>query len=213
MSDTCTPPKNGDYPSDCEITAGLRSMAANQTKERLAKDQELALAKAKDIKLLLLDVDGVLTDGTLIYHHDGQESKTFNTQDGFGLRLIRECGIATGLITARKSQVVSRRAKELQMSYIYQGNSNKLGAYKEIIKESGLKPFEICYMGDDWLDLVLLKRVGLAAVPANAVEEVKDIAHYITHHSGGQGAVRDVCNLLLESRNILSSCLQDYMNR
>lgn len=207
------PTQPGDYPSDCEITAGLRTMAANRSKQTMDKDKKLALSKAKHIKLLLLDVDGVLTDGTLIYSPDDKESKMFNTQDGFGLRLIREAGIDTGVITARRSSVVARRATELAMRYVYQGSGNKLDAYKEIIKQSGLKPFEICYMGDDWLDLVLLKRVGFAAVPANAVAEVKEIAHYVTNQPGGHGAVREVCNLLLESQNRLTKHLQDYMNR
>ncbi len=179
----------------------------------MSDDKKHALAKAKNVRLLLLDVDGVLTDGNLIYSHDGAESKMFNTQDGFGLRLIRENGIDTGIITARKSEIVARRAEELKMRYVNQGYVQKLTAYKEIIKQSGLKPVEICYMGDDWLDLVLLKRVGFSAAPANAVAEVKEIAHYITTQTGGQGAVREVCNLLLESRNLLTSCLQDYMNR
>ena len=213
MSDSCTPSKPGDYPSDCEITQGLRNMAANRTKQTMDKNKKLALSKAKHVKLLLLDVDGVLTDGTLIYSHDGLESKMFNTQDGFGLRLIREAGIDTGVITARRSEAVARRAKELKMRYIYQGSDNKINAYKEIMKQSGLKPFEICYMGDDWLDLVLLKRVGFSAVPANAVDEVKEIAHYVTSRTGGHGAVREVCNFLLEARDTYAKHLQDYMNR
>ena len=213
MSDSCTPSKPGDYPSDCEITQGLRNMAANRTKQTMDKNKKLALSKAKHVKLLLLDVDGVLTDGTLIYSHDGLESKMFNTQDGFGLRLIREAGIDTGVITARRSEAVARRAKELKMRYIYQGSDNKINAYKEIMKQSGLKPFEICYMGDDWLDLVLLKRVGFSAVPANAVDGVKEIAHYVTSRTGGHGAVREVCNFLLEARDTYAKHLQDYMNR
>lgn len=213
MSDSCIPAKPGDYPTDCEITQGLRSMATNRTNTSMKENKTLAMAKAKHVKLLLLDVDGVLTDGSLYYSHDGQESKMFNTQDGFGLRLLREAGIETGVITARNSEVVDRRAKELQMRYIYQGMSSKLGAYKEIIKQSGLKPFEIGYMGDDWLDLVLLRRVGFGAVPANAVDEVKEIAHYICHQSGGRGAVREICNLLLESQGKLETYLQDYLNR
>ena len=176
----------------------------------LKKDRKLALSKAKNVRLLLLDVDGVLTDGTLIYSPDGKESKMFNTQDGFGLRLIRESGIETGIITARQSEVVSRRAEELQMRYVCQGRSNKLDSYKEVMKQSGLKPFEIGYMGDDWLDLVVLNRVGFSAAPANAVEEVKATAHYITTKTGGHGAVREVCDFLLEARNILTTRLQDY---
>lgn len=179
----------------------------------MQKDQHLAMSKAKHVRLLLLDVDGVMTDGRLFYSHDGKESKMFNTQDGFGLRLILESDIQTGIITARRSEVVAKRAEELQMSYVYQGARSKLDAYKDIMKQSGLKPFEICYMGDDWLDLVLLKRVGFSAAPANAVPEVKEIAHYLTNKTGGHGAVREVCNFLLESRDLLADRLQDYLNR
>jgi len=188
-------------------------MAAQKPKSPLKKDRQLALLKAQNVRLLLLDVDGVMTDGRLFYSHDGKESKMFNTQDGFGLRLIRESGIETGVITARRSEVVARRAEELQMRYIYQGAKSKLEAYNDIMEQSGLKPFEIGYMGDDWLDLVLIRRVGFSAAPANAVNEVKEIVHYVTDRTGGLGAVREVCNLLLESRNLLTERLQEYLNR
>jgi 3-deoxy-D-manno-octulosonate 8-phosphate phosphatase (KDO 8-P phosphatase) len=172
-----------------------------------------ALAKAKEIKLLLLDVDGVLTDGNLLYSGNGEESKAFNTQDGFGLRLLREAGVEVGVITARKSEVVARRAKELKMHHIYQGVPNKNEAFKEIMKVSGLKPYQIAYMGDDWLDLMLLQQVGLAIVPANGVQQVKEIAHFITERSGGAGAVRDACDLIIESKNLVMELLQKYKNR
>jgi len=171
------------------------------------------LARARQIKLLLLDVDGVLTDGTLIFSHQGEESKGFNTQDGFGIRLLQEAGLEVGVITARKSEAVTKRGQNLKMRYVYQGESNKLKAYDDIVKTSGLKPFEIAYMGDDWLDLILLKRVGLAAAPANAVAEVKDISHYVTEKSGGNGAVRELCDLILNSKGLLSKFLQSYMSR
>ena len=114
-------------------------------------------ARAEKLQLLLFDVDGVLTNGTLIFSSEGEESKGFNTQDGFGIRLLQEAGIEVGVITARKSAAVARRCENLKMSYIYQGDSNKLKAYSDIVRKSGFKPFEIGYMGDDWLDLVLLK--------------------------------------------------------
>lgn len=172
-----------------------------------------ALAKAAPIKLLLLDVDGVLTDGNLLYTGETGESKSFNTQDGFGLRLLREAGIEVGIITARKSAVVARRATELQMNYIYQGMGNKNDAFKKIMRASGLKPFEIAYMGDDWLDLVLLQQVGFAIAPANGVREVREVAHFITERVGGAGAVRDACDLILEAKNKVSGLLQKYKNR
>lgn len=172
-----------------------------------------AMARAKEIKLLLLDVDGVLTDGSLLYSSSGEESKPFNTQDGFGIRLLQEAGIYVGIITARKSELVQRRATELKMRYIYQGNSKKNIAFTEILKSSGLKPFQVAYMGDDWLDLIILQQVGLAVTPANGVDEIKEIVHYITEQPGGLGAVRDCCNLILESQNMLTKLLQKYTMR
>ncbi len=123
----------------------------------LAKNR-IVLEKAKDIKIVLLDVDGVLTDGTIHYTSSGAEGKSFNTQDGFGLRLLREAGVDTGLISARTSEAVSRRAEELEMHYAYQGSSNKLSTFQEILRTTGYKPYQVAYMGDDWLDLCLLTR-------------------------------------------------------
>ena len=178
-----------------------------------ASNRQHALTRGKDIKLLLLDVDGVLTDGNLLYTGSSEESKSFHTQDGFGIRLMHEAGIDVGVITARKSKVVQRRAAELKMRYIYQGAANKNSAFMEIISDSGLQAFEVAYMGDDWLDLVLLQQVGLAVTPANGVIEVKEIAHYVTRRKGGYGAVRECCDLILEARNLLTDLLQKYKTR
>ncbi len=142
-----------------------------------------------------------------------KRARRFNTQDGFGLRLLREAGLEVGVITARKSEVVARRATELKMHYIYQGIKNKNDAFKEVVKASGLKPYQVAYMGDDWLDLVLLQQVGLAIVPANGAREVKDIAHFVTERCGGAGAVRDACDLIIEAKNLLMGLLQKYKNR
>lgn len=174
---------------------------------------EALIARAKNVKLLLLDVDGVLTDGTLLFSHDGNESKGFNTQDGFGIRLLQEAGVKVGIITARHSEAVAKRAENLKLRYTYLGSSDKLSAYKDILGKSGLKPFEIGYMGDDWLDLVLLTRVGLAVAPANGVDEVKDIVHHVTDKQGGAGAVREVCDLILRAKGRHQELLQSYMNR
>ncbi len=168
------------------------------------------IARAEKLKLLLLDVDGVLTDGTLIFSSQGEESKGFNTQDGFGIRLLQDAGVKTGVITARKSTAVTKRCENLKMSYVYQGDKNKLEAYNDIIKKSGLKPVEIGYMGDDWLDLVLLNRVGFAAAPANAVTEVKDAVHYVALNHGGSGAVREICDLILKAKGLHQRLLQSY---
>lgn len=212
MSDHCSSKGTG-YPSDCEVLEGYRARVRDKESMEKSPEYKRALAKAKEVRLLLLDVDGVLTDGSLVYTDSTTESKSFNTQDGFGLRLLLDAGIDVGIITARKSEVVARRAKELKMTYVYQGMGNKNEAFKEILKTSGYKPFQIGYMGDDWLDLVLLSQVGLAVSPANGVAEVKEVAHFITERSGGAGAVRDACNLILEAQNLTQQLLQAYKNR
>lgn len=212
--DSCIPTKAGQYPSDCEVLAGYRAMAGNQPAGPVRSAAwQAALAKARPVKILLLDVDGVLTDGSLIYSHEGQESKAFNTQDGFGLRLLQDVGLEIGVITARSSEAVARRCANLKMRYIYQGAGNKLDAYKEILAQSGCKPFEIAYMGDDWLDLVLLNRAGFSASPANGVREVQEAVHYTTEQTGGHGAVREICNLILEAKGRYQEILQSYISR
>jgi len=213
-NDSCTPSDPGAYPSDCEVREGYRKMVrdkANQSNRSQA--WQTTLPKAKNIKLLLLDVDGVLTDGNLIYSHEGKESKSFNTQDGFGLRILQDAGVDVGIITARSSEALERRSKDLKIAHLYQGATNKLVAYKEIVKATGLKPFEIAYMGDDWLDLVLLKSVGLAIAPANAVPEIREMVHYTTEQSGGHGAVREICDLILEAMGKHKELYQYYMNK
>jgi 3-deoxy-D-manno-octulosonate 8-phosphate phosphatase (KDO 8-P phosphatase) len=213
-NESCTPSGPGSYPSDCEVREGYRQLVREKAEQNnRSQAWRTTLPKAKDIKLLLLDVDGVLTDGNLIYSHEGKESKSFNTQDGFGLRMLQDAGVEVGIITARSSEALERRSKDLKITLLYQGAANKLIAYKEIVKATGLKPFEIAYMGDDWLDMVLLKRVGLAVAPANAVNEVKDMAHYTTKQSGGHGAVREICDLILEATGKYKKLYQHYMNK
>jgi len=211
MNDTCPPnPNLVNYPTDCEVLAAMREKAASRGAGRVY-DPRL-LAKAAQIRLLLLDVDGVLTDGRLLYAADGSEGKFFHTQDGFGLRLLRELGIDTGVITARESAMVARRAQELAMRFVYQKARQKLDAYRQILAESGLKPVQVAYMGDDWLDLPLLTQVGLAIAPANAAPEVVEIVHYQTPRAGGHGAVRDACDLLVSASGQLAALLQRYKN-
>ncbi len=217
--ESCPPGKPGNqqasgtppYPADRESTRARREQdhGRPQPVERSAMWKS-ALPRAKQVQILLLDVDGVLTDGTIIYTHDGGESKGFNTQDGFGLRILQEAGVEVGLITARSSASVSRRAADLKMKYVVQGTNNKMQAYENILLKSGLRPEQTAYMGDDWLDLPLLKRVGLAATPANGTAEVRRQVHFITSRSGGHGAVREVCDLILEARGRLASMFAGY---
>ena len=194
----------GGYPTDCELTEALRNRAMARSQPEPRSDAwKAALPRARQGKLLLLDVDGVLTDGTLIYSTDGVESKSFNTQDGLGLRLLQDSGVEVGIITARTSPMVERRARELGLTHLFQGQSDKLAAFESILKQTGLRPPQIAYMGDDLMDLPILNRVGLAAAPANAVAEVRQRVHYTTERSGGFGAVREVCDLILEAQGNL----------
>ena len=194
----------GGYPSDCELTEALRARAMLRNKPVARSAAWLAaLPRAKSVQLLLLDVDGVLTDGSIIYGTGGSEVKSFNTQDGLGIRLLQESGVAVGIITARTSEAVTRRAQDLHIRHIYQGKSDKLIVFEEILKETGLRPPQVAYMGDDWLDLPILNRVGFAAAPANAVPEIRQRVHYIAECSGGRGAVREICDLILEARGQL----------
>lgn len=211
---TCPISKPGAYPSDCELTQAMRERAMERNKP-IQRDErwQAALPRAKEIRLLLLDVDGVLTDGTIVYTEDGGESKGFNTQDGFGLRILQDSGIDVGLITARTSDAVKRRAEDLGFAHVAQGRKDKRAVFEEILATTGLRPLQTAYMGDDWLDIPLLDRAGLSAAPANAVAEVRQRVHYLCMRSGGQGAVRELCELILEAKGQLSSLLATYTNR
>ncbi|HWQ32203.1 MAG TPA: HAD hydrolase family protein [Blastocatellia bacterium] len=162
------------------------------------------LERARRIRLLLLDCDGVLTDGSLIYLADGErvsvESRIFHIHDGHALKLARQAGLRTGIISGRSSAALAARARELQVDYLYQGNDDKLAAYKEIRAAEGLTDTEIAYIGDDLPDLPLLQRVGLAIAVADAVRDVRECAHLVTKRNGGRGAVREAVEFILESQ-------------
>ena len=200
----CGRPGHG-YPTDCELTEGLRNraMARNRPLERSAA-WLAALPQARQVRLLLLDVDGVLTDGSITYLSGGGEAKSFNTQDGLGIKLLQESGVAVGIITARQSEAVERRARDLNFAYVFQGKEDKLTVYESILKETGLRPPQTGYMGDDLMDLPILNRAGFAAAPANAVAEVRRRVHYTAGRDGGRGAVREVCELILEAQGNLA---------
>ncbi|MEE4165153.1 MAG: HAD hydrolase family protein, partial [Desulfocapsaceae bacterium] len=195
MNNHCPANDPESHLSDCEILEKYRQRSQQRSRQDDSPEYRLLMARAEPVQLLLLDVDGVLTDGSLIYTQDGLEAKAFNTQDGLGVRLLQKIGVEVGLITARRSEIVSRRAEELGMKYIMQGVSRKLDAFKEILARSALKPYQVCYMGDDWIDLALIVRVGLSACPPNSVRELKEICHFVSSRTGGAGGVRDVCDL------------------
>jgi len=150
------------------------------------------------IRLLLLDVDGVLTDGRIVIDNNGVETKGFNVRDGHGLKLLQRAGVQVGIITGRCSGVVSVRARELGIDIVHQGVRDKLVPYLEVLSQLNLSDEQVAYVGDDIVDLPILLRVGFAATVADACEDVKPFAHYITRCVGGGGAVREICDLLLK---------------
>lgn len=156
--------------------------------------------RIKKIKVLALDVDGVLSDGKIIIDSNGDEVKNFDVQDGFGMVLMRRAGLKLAIITARMSRPVDFRAKDLKVDVIYQDASPKMEYYKRMLKELQVSDEEVCFVGDDLPDLSVLRQVGLAVAVANGVEEIKKEAHYVTHKFGGNGAVREVVELILKTQ-------------
>ena len=162
------------------------------------------------IKLLLLDVDGVMTDGRITYDSAGGETKAFDVKDGHGLKLVQRAGIQVGIITGRQSSIVARRAAELGIELVYQGVKDKSLPFREILEKLALLPEEIAYVGDDVVDLPVMRQVGFAATVADAVDDVKPYAHMVTKRCGGRGAVREVCDFLLKESGRWSAVTRHY---
>jgi 3-deoxy-D-manno-octulosonate 8-phosphate phosphatase (KDO 8-P phosphatase) len=170
------------------------------------------LTRARNIKLIIFDVDGVLTDGGLTIGDDGQEYKTFNTQDGLGMKLLKNSGVQMAIITGRTSNVVKQRAESTGVTHFYQGVDDKLVAYKDLIQKLNLQPEQTAFMGDDVVDMPPMLRCGLSvAVPA-APKSVLERAHYITTKEGGKGAVREVCELIMQAQNTLEAQMAPFFN-
>ena len=165
--------------------------------------------RAKKIKLLILDVDGVLTDSRIIYDNFGDEIKCFNVYDGFGMTLLHRAGIKSVIITAKKTRIVEKRAKDMYVSKVY-SDYMKLKLYEKAIKKFRVKDEEVCFIGDDFIDLPVLKRVGLSIAPPEAIEEVKKSCHYITKKNGGKGAVREVIEIILKSQGLWDKVTSQY---
>ncbi len=157
--------------------------------------------KLSRIKLFAMDVDGVLTNGEIIYTASGEEIKIFNAKDGQGINLLTKNNFITAIITARETAIVSKRAKELDITEVHQGAKNKFEIIKLLMEKYKLELSEIAYIGDDLPDLCVLERVGLAFCPNDAVEEVKNICHFISSKEGGKGAVREITDLLIKSKS------------
>lgn len=167
------------------------------------------LDKAACIRLLILDVDGVLTDGSLFVGDDGQEYKAFNSRDGHGIKMLKKYGVEVAIITGRTSKVVEHRMANLGVEHVYQGKLEKLPAYEELAAKLGIPPAETAYVGDDVVDLPVMRRVGLAIAVQDAHPLVRAHSHWQTPSPGGRGAARDVCEMLMEAKGVL----QDELNR
>ena len=168
-------------------------------------------ARARKIRLLILDVDGVLTDGKLYFCNDGSETKTFNTLDGHGIKLLRRSGVEVAIISGRSSEPVERRARELGITHLVQGREDKLVALQELLKENPRDLETIAFMGDDYPDLTVMRRVGLALTVADAGQVMVDNAHWQSGRRGGEGAVREACDLIMRAQGTFDQALAHYL--
>jgi 3-deoxy-D-manno-octulosonate 8-phosphate phosphatase (KDO 8-P phosphatase) len=166
--------------------------------------------RARAVRMIVFDIDGVLTDGSLFYGDDGQEYKAFNSRDGHGIKMLRASGVEAGIITGRTSQVVLHRARNLGINHIFQGAHDKLVAFEALLREQGLDAGQIAYMGDDIVDLPILRRCGLAITVPDAPTEVKARCHLVTGAGAGRGAAREVCELIMRAQGTWAAQLALY---
>lgn len=169
------------------------------------------LSHAGKIRLLICDVDGVMTDGSLFFGDDGQEYKAFNSRDGHGMRMLQDSGIPIAIITGRTSEVVKHRAKNLGIEHIYQGQKDKTQAFEKLLNDFDITAEQVAYIGDDIVDLPVMCQVGLAVAVADAHELVKNHSHWVTEKPGGRGAVRELCELLLQAHGKYDSLMASYV--
>lgn len=170
-----------------------------------------AVARAARVRLMIFDVDGILTDGSLHYGLEGESLKTFNVHDGLGLKLLRQSGVATAIITARNSPIVSKRAADLAIDHVQQGVHDKKSAFEQLLTKTGVAADTTGFIGDDWIDLPVLSRVGFAASVANGHAEVQSRVHFITQAGGGRGAVRELCDFILRAQGNYEAALAPYL--
>ncbi len=176
-------------------------------------DQSLidVIERAKRVRLVIFDVDGVLTDGGLFLGDDGQEYKAFHSRDGHGMTMLRQSGVTLAIITGRRSEVVRIRMESLGIAHVYQGYRDKLPAYRDIKETLGLEDAAVAYVGDDVVDLPVMRQVGLAIAVADAHPLVAEHCHWQTGALGGRGAGREVCELIMRAQGTLDSMLQAYL--
>ncbi len=169
------------------------------------------LERAKQIKLLIFDVDGVLTDGGLYLDHEGRELKVFHSRDGHGMKMLQSSGVAVAIITGRDSPVVAHRMTGLGIKHVYQGQDDKRVAFKQLLQTLALQPEQVAYVGDDVVDLPVMCQVGLAVAVRDAHALVHKHAHWQTPNDGGRGAARDTCELIMEAQGTLDGQLAPYL--
>lgn len=167
--------------------------------------------RLRQVKLLLLDVDGVLTDGHLYFSNQGDEFKAFSTLDGHGIKMLQKSGVRVGIITGRTSNLVAKRAADLGITLLVQGREDKWDALQEILHDHPFGLEQIAFMGDDWPDLAVMSRAGLALAPANAHFSVAERAHWISQFAGGKGAVREACDLIMMAQDTFNAVLEPYL--
>ncbi|RZI44929.1 HAD family hydrolase [Herbaspirillum sp. HC18] len=170
-----------------------------------------AVARAACVQLMIFDVDGILTDGSLHYGPDGELIKTFNVLDGHGIKLLQQSGVATAIISARKSDIVARRASDLGIRHLFQGVHDKRTAFEQLLSETGIAADACGFIGDDVIDLPILLRVKFAASVPNAHPEVKSRVHHVTQAGGGCGAARELCDFILRAQGKYEAALAQYL--
>jgi 3-deoxy-D-manno-octulosonate 8-phosphate phosphatase (KDO 8-P phosphatase) len=173
------------------------------SRKNSASKQHVPLSRLKGIRLILLDVDGVLTDARIIFGSDGTEYKLFDAHDGYGITRGREHGLQFAVISGRSSKVTTLRMARLGVRDVYQNAMDKVSVYRKLVKRYRMTPDEVCFIGDDEFDLPLLRLVGFSAAPANALDPVKDEVDYVTTRNGGRGAVREVIDLILRAQRLI----------
>jgi 3-deoxy-D-manno-octulosonate 8-phosphate phosphatase (KDO 8-P phosphatase) len=167
--------------------------------------------KARPIRLAIFDVDGILTDGGLYYSDSGEETKVFDVRDGHGMKMLQASGVALAIITSRQSRCVARRAENLGIELVFQGVENKLSAFHALTAQLAVEPSACAYMGDDWVDLPVLMRCGLALSVPEAPAVVRQRVHYVTRASGGRGAAREACELIMQAQGTFESRLSVFL--
>ncbi|HYH42325.1 MAG TPA: HAD family hydrolase [Burkholderiales bacterium] len=170
-----------------------------------------AYGKARAVRLAIFDVDGILTDGGLHYSDSGEETKIFDVRDGHGMKMLQSAGVDLAIITSRSSRCVARRAESLGIEHVFQGVGDKVTAFRALTDTLGLDPIQCAYMGDDWVDLPVLIRCGLAVSVPEAPAAVRERVHYVTRAGGGRGAVREVCEMIMRAQGTFDEQLAAYL--